>query len=142
MNSKIKTITLGIVFAGLALAVAPQASAQGFFGFSFDKHNRGRHISFNIGFPIGSLRAPVAHVHADYCNRWVPDHYEVRSERVWVPRTRRVWVPARYRPISRCGPRGRRLVRRGYWRIVPCGFHRNVNRRIFVPGHWENVCGF
>ncbi len=140
MLNKTTKITLGTMIAVFAFALAPQASAQGFLGFSFSKHKKGKHFSIGFGIPLGRR----AHVHSNACNQFVPGHFEFRSEQVWVPGGfRRQWVPAGPRRFR--GPRGfrRGCHRGGFWRTVRTpGFYRTVNRRVWIPRHWEHVCGY
>jgi len=137
MTSKIKTLTLGLVVAAAALALTPSATAQGFLGFSFEKHKRGKHIGFSIGIPLGRNEAPVVHRHGSCCKTFIPGHYETRIERVWVPRmSRRIRAASRYRPHRmdrrRHGARHMR-GRRGYW--------RNVRREVWIEGRFVINCG-
>ena len=145
MNRKIKNITLGLVVAAAALAMTPTASAQGFLGFSFGKSKHGKHVGFSIDIPLGHRRhAPRIHRHSSCCQEQVAGHYEIRNERVWVPRTcNRVWVRPVYRRVFQYGCSSRVLVRPGYWRNDSVGgFYRDAGRRVWIPGSWVRTCGY
>ena len=76
---------------------------------------------------------------------WVPGHYEVRCERVWVPGcTRQEWVPARYEwRIDTCGRRFQVLVEPGHWiTVTDPGRYEAREVRVWVPGYWAtDSCG-
>ena len=153
MKLSFATATLTALLLGGMIDTAP---AQG-FGISFEKHKKGGHFSFNLGFEgerryRGARRAPApVHVHCDACRRWIPGGCEVVTDRVWVPgHVDRVWVPAVYRDVGRRhgrhgrrGGYGRIVVRPGYYRTIEHpGHYEFVQRTIERPGHWEIVCGY
>jgi hypothetical protein len=160
MKLTFASATLTALLLGGMVDTAP---GQG-FGISFEKHKKGKHFSFSLGFEgergyRGVRRAPrPLHVHCDDCRRWIPARYEVVTERVWVPgHVDRVWVPPVYREVGRrhghyrghgrCGPRGGRfgrvVVRPGYWRTVEHpGHYELVERTVERPGYWATVCGY
>ncbi len=78
---------------------------------------------------------------------WVPGHYEIRCERIWIEGYwEQIWIPPEYRQVrvTRYDPWGRPvthwkrvLVREGYYdRIWHEGYWETREVREWVPGHW------
>lgn len=142
--TKTAKISAAALVALLSLGSTGAASAQGFFGISFEKHRKGKRFGLSIGLPVGRPHARH-HRHDDGCRRWVPGGYECVEEKVWVEGTReRVWVPPVYRTVhSPCGEVRRVLVRQGYYETVRRpGHYETVTRRVRRPGRWEYACGY
>lgn len=76
---------------------------------------------------------------------WIPGHYEMRCERVWVPGcTRQEWVPARYEwRLDNCGRRFQVLIAPGHWiTVTDPGRYETREARVWVPGYWAtDYCG-
>ncbi len=78
-----RSITLGALAALFVLLTAGAASAQAGIVFEFGKHKKHSHVGVGIGIP---LPGPTHHhVHTHYCRRYVPGHYDIVREQVWVP---------------------------------------------------------
>ena len=139
-----KSLGLALVVTLMVLA-APEADAQGFLGFSFGKHGSHGFLDFALGFTSFPPPPPPVHVHVPACRRFVAGHYEIREERVYrPPRRRRVRIPPVYRTIRDAyGRRRRILVRPGRVRVIrEPGRWIVRERRVWVPGYEEVVCGF
>lgn len=73
------------------------------------------------------------------CRVWVPGHYEVREEKVWVPGVcERVWVPPTYKMVwDGCRP-VRVVCRPGHYRAIEHpGRWECREVRVWVPGRHE-----
>lgn len=128
--------------AGLTLALAGTSTAQ--FGVSVSAGGNGGIFNLTAGHHLRGARCGT-HVHSNCCIRTTPGHWTTRCERVWVPGcSRRVWVRPVYRTVcTPCGGTRRVLVRAGHYRTVPGrGYYKTVNRRVWVPGRRQYVCGF
>lgn len=79
---------------------------------------------------------------------WVPGHYEIRCERVWIEGYwERIWIPSEYKDVrvTKYDARGRMttfwkrvLIREGYHdRIWHEGYWDTHEIREWVPGCWE-----
>lgn len=114
-------------------ALAAQGEAQ-VVELGFRKHFKHGSISIALSNAERSECRPVYRV-------WVPGHYEMREERVWVPGAcRRVWVEPVYSWRSDYrGCRRRVLVREGYWESVQEPGHYETRRfRVWVEGCWTS----
>jgi hypothetical protein len=143
MLSKTKTITLGLLVAGLVAGFAPAAAAQS-FDLSFGKKKKGTRVGISVSIPIGNQhrhgrRPPVVRHET---RRFVPGHFETRTERVYVPGPeRRVWVqPVTRRVYDPCGGYRWVTVQAGYWKTIQePGCYETIERRVWVPAHYEIV---
>ena len=72
---------------------------------------------------------------------WVPGHYQIVQERVWIPgETRKIWVPAKYCWKWRNGRKVKVRVRDGYYRYENVdGHYETVKKKIWVEGYWKVV---
>jgi hypothetical protein len=70
---------------------------------------------------------------------WVPGHYEVVQDRVWVAgREEKVWVEPVYQwHYDPCGRATRVCVQEGYWKVVCTpGHYETCPRQMWVEGYW------
>lgn len=75
----------------------------------------------------------------NYGKRWVPGHWAIESQRVWVPgQSSQVWVPPVYGThYDECGLPVQVLVKAGYYKTVTqpgCWTTKRV--RVWKPGCW------
>ncbi len=121
--------------AALALCSAPAFAQE--FSLGFSKHTRHGRFEVSIGSPgygCDTYGGKFSHK-----KHWVPGHYEVRCEQVWVPGAcQQIW----HEPIYECrttysGHTYKVLVQDGWWetRQAP-GHHQMVERKVWVPGYW------
>lgn len=137
-----RLIVLPAVLALASLgALAPQAhathAAHGGFELVLGKKSKHGSISVRIGGD------DYGHRRRSDCEPrrvWVPGHYEVRCERVWVPGAcERVWVPPVYQwRHDSCGRAYQVLVCDGYWKTVEHpGRWENREVKVWVEGCWR-----
>ena len=118
-------------FLALA-ALAPAASAD---GFSFSLSKKLKHGVFNVAFERGP-----AWYRTCASPRWIPAHYEDRTERVFVPGCeRRVWVPPVYGWFrDPCGRLVHGCIRPGHFAFVrDPGHYEERTVRVWVEGAWS-----
>lgn len=134
MFATCKTLVLSI---GLVAGLAPLAAADG-FGISFAKH--GNHTAFGLEIGIGGFFSPApppVHCNAE---TWVPGHYEIVLENVWVEgATQPVWcAPAYEWRRDACGRWFKVMVAPGHWTNVGAAGHNETRRvEVWRPAHWE-----
>lgn len=113
-----------------ALALTPAANAE-FINLQYSKHGKhGKHIGISIGY----APKPAPRV-------WVPGHYEVRCEKVWVegPEERVYVMPVHETRYDKCGRAYQVELRSGYWMTVKQpGRFEERRVRTWVPGHYRN----
>ncbi|MAG59001.1 MAG: hypothetical protein CMJ83_22160 [Planctomycetes bacterium] len=154
------TLLTSVLSLALLLGLSGLASAQ--FSIGFSKHGKHKSFGLNIGshglsghvsrghghgHGHGHIRIhrPHRHVHCHSCVRQTPGFYRTVSERVWVAGcARQQWVQPVYRTVcDPCGSHRRVLVRAGFYQTVQGAGHWDVvNRRVWVPGQTQYVCGF
>jgi len=124
--------------AALLAAVAAfgaSASAQE-VRFSLGHRFPRAEVNFQFGYQAPRFTQP----HCAPPSVWIPGHYEMRCEQVWVPGcTRQEWVPPCYEwRVNFCGERFQVLVRPGFWRtVVDAGRYEMRNVQVWVPGRYE-----
>jgi len=123
-------ITALLVVSGALLFATPRLEAG--------------HFSFSFFFPLPPVQcAPPPQAcpppAPPPCNTWVPSHYEVQTENVWVPGAcETIWVPPSYRTIWD-GCRWIRVTSEPghYATIQHPGHYEYQEVRVWVPGHYE-----
>lgn len=138
-----RSITLGALAALFVLLTAGAASAQAGIVFEFGKHKKHSHVGVGIGIP---LPGPTHHhVHTHYCRRYVPGHYDIVREQVWVPGcTHQIYVEAVYRTeFDHFGRAYQVLVTPAHYQTIQDqGRYDWVERKIWIPESWVMTCGY
>ena len=115
MTRLVRSLLLTSLTALAAAASAPDAKAQVFVGFGF-------------GAPCAPVRV------------WVPGHFEVLKQTVWVPgSSRQVWIaPAYATRFDACGRAYQVCSRPGHWRtITEPGRYETRRVRAWIDGYWR-----
>jgi hypothetical protein len=130
--------TLPLCF-GAVMFFAPLAAADG-FGITFGA--TGKHAGFGIEFTTRAIAAPAPPPPAIQCapEVWVPGHYEVVLQPVWVEGpAREVWcAPAYQWRRDSCGRLFKIMVSPGHWTTVTSPGHNETRRvEVWQPGRWQ-----
>ncbi len=143
--TRAKNLLPGLFLALLVLGVGSSLTAQGFLGVSFGKHGKHGHVGVSVGIPLGGSHCAPVHRHSDCCKRWIPGHFEVVTEQVFVPGCcRQVWVePVYATEYDHCGRPFQVLVAPGHYETVQePGHYETVQRQIWVAPTFVLACGF
>ncbi|MDP8217277.1 MAG: hypothetical protein P9M03_00965 [Candidatus Theseobacter exili] len=72
------------------------------------------------------------------CTTWIPEHYEYRNERVWIPeRVKEKWIPPKYEWVQTRYGWQQICVREGFFRRnIISGHFEMLRAHAWIPGHW------